>query len=96
MQNLTAAKEQYILSPDKLAKRYKLIGPAENGWTRYKATGSVKGVQFNGQNFGLPGETQFMASWGEPMILKDGDMIVTPDGKEVYRIARKEFGETYN
>lgn len=95
VQNMTAAKEQYILSPDKLAKRYKMIAHVGNGWTKYKATGSVKGLQYKGENFGLPPETQFMASWNEPMALKDGDMIVTPDGKEVYRIARKEFGETY-
>jgi len=29
------------------------------------------------------------------MILKPGDMLVTADGQEVYRIAIKEFNETY-
>lgn len=95
VQNMTAAKEQYILSPDKIAKRYKKIADVGNGWIKFKATGSVKGIQYKGANFDLPPEIQFMASWNEPMALKDGDMIVTPDGKEVYRIARKEFGETY-
>ncbi|MCK5476675.1 MAG: hypothetical protein KAI55_02035 [Candidatus Aenigmarchaeota archaeon] len=38
----------------------------------------------------------FEASWGENMVAKIGDMIVTPPNKdEVYRIAIKEFEETY-
>lgn len=93
--NMTTAKEQYILSSEKLSKRYKLIEKYPDGTERYKAIGSCKGIQFKGAKFNLPSEIQFMASWKEPMVLKDGDMIVTTDGKEVYRIAKKEFTETY-
>lgn len=51
--------------------------------------------EINMDRRGFFGFLKFIASWNEPMLLKDGDMIVTSDGKEVYRIARKEFGETY-
>ena len=84
--NLGGSGEQYILGGDKLAKRYREIG---NGI--YQATGECRGVTYNGP------ETSFQASWGQPMVLKPGDMIVTPLPQmgEVYRIARQEFESTY-
>lgn len=60
------------------------------GWTKYKALGSVKGIRYDDE------EIEFMAIWGQPMVLKKGDMIVTTDGSEVYRIAWKEFNQTYD
>ena len=84
--NLGGSGEEYILGGDKLAKRYREIG---NGI--YQATGECRGVTYNGP------ETSFEASWGQPMVLKPGDMIVTPLPQmgEVYRIARQEFESTY-
>ena len=84
--NLGGSGEEYILGGDKLAKRYREIG---NGI--YQATGECRGVTYNGP------ETSFQASWGQPMVLKPGDMIVTPlpQKGEVYRIARQEFESTY-
>ena len=42
-------------------------------------------------------ELQFTASWGENMILKPGDYIVKEtDSSGYYRIAKKEYEETYN
>jgi hypothetical protein len=84
--NLGGSGEEYILGGDKLAKRYREIG---NGI--YQATGECRGVTYNGP------ETAFEASWGQPMVLKPGDMIVTPlpQKGEVYRIARQEFESTY-
>jgi len=57
----------------------------------YQAKGIAVAVEYGGP------EIQFTASWGEPMVLKPGDMVVSPmpDLNEVYRIARKEFFETY-
>ena len=37
-----------------------------------------------------------MANWGEKMVVRKNDYLVSPlDNSEVYRIARKEFFETY-
>jgi hypothetical protein len=88
----TAAKEEYILSADKLAKRYKELGEgSRDGWKLYQATGEFRGYEYHGE------EMHFIATWGEEMVLKDGDMIGTPlPGKnEVYRIAKAEFLSTY-
>ena len=84
--NLGGSGEEYILSGDKLAKRYKEVGDGI-----YQATGECRGVTYSGP------ETTFQASWGQPMVLKPGDMIVTPlpQKGEVYRIARQEFESTY-
>jgi hypothetical protein len=84
--NLGGSGEEYILSGDKLAKRYKEVGDGI-----YQATGECRGVVYSGP------ETSFQASWGQPMVLKPGDMIVTPlpQKGEVYRIARQEFELTY-
>lgn len=102
VRNLTLAKEKYILTPEKLKSRYQKIDSSENmwsvhgdWWTKYKAIGSVKGIRYNAESLGLPAEMQFMAPWSQPMVLKNGDMIVTTDGSEVYRIAWQEFVETY-
>jgi hypothetical protein len=84
--NLGGSGEEYILSGDKLTKRYKEVGDGI-----YQATGECRGVVYSGP------ETSFQASWGQPMVLKPGDMIVTPlpQKGEVYRIARQEFESTY-
>ena len=50
--NLGGSGEEYILSGDKLAKRYKEVG---NGI--YQATGECRGVEYSGP------ETSFEASW---------------------------------
>ena len=37
-----------------------------------------------------------MAPWGERMVVKSGDYLVAPmNYSEVYRVAEKEFFETY-
>ena len=84
--NIGGSGEEYILTADKLAKRYKELG---NGI--YQAIGECRGVVYNGP------EMSFVASWNEPMTLQPGDMIVTPlpQKGEVYRIAKLEFQQTY-
>jgi hypothetical protein len=68
-----------------------LLSKGVNGWNTYKATGSCQAAVYDGPNI------KFIATWGEEMSLKTGDMICTPlpNGGEVYRIAAKEFSETY-
>lgn len=81
--------EKFILSNDVFLDRNIHIKG-----NRYKANGKSRALEYKGKNM------KFMASWNEPMALKTGDMIVSPykDDKltgEIYRIARKEFDETY-
>jgi hypothetical protein len=84
--NLGGSGEEYILSEEKLNKRY--FNVQGNIW---KAKGECKALMYEGE------PTSFMASWGEPMILKPGDMICSPlpDLNEIYRIAKVEFDSTY-
>jgi hypothetical protein len=86
----TSMKEEYIVSPDMMQARYDFVFDLSEGGI-YKPTGKVKAAIYSG------GEIQFIAKWGRNMTLKCGDMIVTPlpHCKEVYRIAAKEFYESY-
>lgn len=38
----------------------------------------------------------FMAPWGESMVLKPGDYLVREEDGKYYRIAKKEYEMTYN
>jgi hypothetical protein len=105
VRNETAAAEEYIVPAAKFPNLYEYlpglydeVERAEgegSGYLRYKAKGEVDGVMFTAADFGTWNPLTFIAPWGSPMVAKDGDMIVSPDGKEVYRIAATEFAETY-
>jgi hypothetical protein len=86
--NLGGSREEYILTEDKLYKRYSKVEGEGDIW---KAKGECKALEYTGEPM------QFEASWGEAMFLKPGDMICSPlpDLNEVYRIARAEFDSTY-
>jgi len=86
----TSMKEEYIVSPDMMSARYEFIYNLTEGGI-YKPLGRVKAAIYSGE------EILFIAKWGRNMVLKSGDMIVTPlpHCKEVYRIAAKEFYESY-
>lgn len=91
VQNLnTDSKEKYIVTYEVFHQRYEKIQDFEIGYIM-SPKGSVKGCVYQG------GELEFVAAWGRIMIIKPGDMIVTPlpNCNEVYRIARKEFDQTY-
>ncbi len=72
---------------------------AKEGFEEYRSIGRVKAVELTPERceaMKLPSVFHFEAPWGEAMVAKAGDFIVAPpDGAEVYRIARKEFFETY-
>ena len=91
VQNLyTAMREEYIVSADMMFQRYEFVCILDAGGI-YKPKGKVKASIYSGE------EIKFVAKWGRMMTLKPGDMIVTPlpGCKEVYRIAAKEFYESY-
>lgn len=96
LQNLTKANEQYIISGDKFKSRYKeypenyeIPFNPPNGFSFYLPTGTTIAIKYEGE------DTEFIAPWGEPMVIKKGDMLCSIDTVEFYRIAAKEFFETY-
>lgn len=99
VKNQTAAGEVYVVKASKFAARYEWFGIGEGGFEEYRPTGRVTAVELTPERceaMDLPDVFHFEAPWGEAMVAKTGDFIVSPpDGAEVYRIARKEFFETY-
>jgi hypothetical protein len=99
VQNTTEAGECYILPHHKFETRYHFLEEQPDGWSLYEATGTITAVELTAellQTLQLPDVFQFTARWGESMKAEKGDYLATPpDYSEVYRIARKEFFETY-
>lgn len=71
----------------------------EHGWGCYQPKGEILGivVEVNHlDSFNVSSVMEFQAPWRDTMIVRPGDMLVVPAEKdEIYRIAKKEFGETY-
>jgi hypothetical protein len=86
----TSMQEEYIVTSEMMKQRYEFVFDIPPGGI-YKPIGRVRAAIYSGE------EVQFVAKWGRLMVLKAGDMIVTPlpHCKEVYRIAAKEFYESY-
>lgn len=94
VKNLTGAGEMYILTAKKFNARYELKENIDETWSLYRPLGKVKALQVKLETSSK--EIYILAPWGEKMVVKDGDFLVTPlDNSEVYRIAEKEFYETY-
>lgn len=107
--NDTEAKEQYVIKSDKFDKLYELSseevfnftdGDSPFSWFKYKPKGRIYAFEIipffkNEKSFETSGS--FVASWGQEMIYREGDFFCIPisDQEEVYRIAKKEFYETY-
>lgn len=92
VQNIqTEAQEKYIVSPQMFNQRYNFFYFHNNG-AICMPKGKVKAIIYNGE------DCEFIAKWGRIMVLKTGDFIVTPlpSCDEVYRIAAKEFYESYD
>ncbi len=91
VQNIqTEYQEKYIVSHEMFFKRYKFFYYHDKG-AIYMPIGKVKAIIYNGQ------DCEFIAKWDRNMSLKTGDFIATPLPymDEVYRIAAKEFFESY-
>jgi hypothetical protein len=99
VQNQTQAKEEYIIRADKFKQKYKYIARAIGSWSRYMPIGKIIAIELTDkvlQDLNMSSEFQFIAKWGQPMVAKKGDFLALPfDKSEVYRIALKEFWETY-
>jgi len=77
--------EKYILKHDKFLEKYEIINGIAIPEQSYRNVAEYLDEE----------EIMFTASWGELMVLKKNDFLVK-DGDHYYRIARKEFLETYN
>ena len=99
VRNQTGAGEAYIVPANKFSHKYARLRPAGEGWDEYTPLGHIIAVELSPERLtelGLPDTFEFMAAWGQAMIAKAGDYLGGPVTEtEVYRIAHKEFGETY-
>ncbi|MEO1263589.1 MAG: hypothetical protein AAFZ15_32555, partial [Bacteroidota bacterium] len=99
VKNQTDAAELYIVKQEKFMARYAYFKDAPDDFTEYYPTGKVIAIELSNdflREQDLAKEFYFEAPWGEPVIAKENDFLVMPpDQSEIYRIARKEFFETY-
>ncbi len=100
VQNQTEAREQYVVRKEDFLKKYKPVNkPAGKGFSEYRSTGRIIALELTEEKLralGLPRKFYFKTDWGEDMVAKEGDFMGGPtDFSEVYRLARKEFFETY-
>jgi hypothetical protein len=102
VENQTEAKERYIVSGAKFEQRYVKEQGLDGGWGLYKPLGRVKGIKVDRTVLNLfhqQGAFFISAPWDEAQYVEEGDMLVTTlplqQRIEIYRIAHKEFLETY-
>ncbi|MGI9525493.1 MAG: hypothetical protein ACR2MS_00120 [Weeksellaceae bacterium] len=99
VKNQTDAEEMYIMSAEKFEKRYEWLSQVDDEYSLYKPIGKVVAKEIDNtliKQLGHGDEFKFIAPWGEEMVAKKGDYLVSPlSYEEVYRIAKKEFFETY-
>ena len=100
VKNLTEAKEQYLVGRDKFDARYTYVADVDDRWKLYDPIGEVLGIEITRElttSLDVGEEFFIQAPWGSEQLAREGDMFVAPFPKldEVYRVARKEFDETY-
>lgn len=99
VQNQTAAGELYIVPAQKFTQRYTHFRSIDDHWNEYQPIGRIVAAELTPallQQLNLPDEFIFIAPWNDPMTAKAGDFMGGPENlTEVYRLARKEFFETY-
>jgi len=95
IKNIDTSGEEYFISGDKFKDRYVYSGEGKI----YLPTGECEAIKLSTsllEKLNFPSTFEFMAPWGEKMIAKKGDYLATTDGKEIYRIAEKEFYSSYS
>lgn len=101
-------QEEYVVKEEKFKVRYDIIEEPNDTYGRAMAKGEIVGIIANHSIiYHIFGgvynkekdrrEAKFVASWGEEMLLVEGDIIALPYPamNEVYRIERKAFESTY-
>lgn len=99
VENQTSAKERYLVKAETFEKKYTLMDSLGNGWGCYRPKGEIYALEVSEadlEKFGVTDLLEFQAPWKETIIVKPGDFLVIPlEKNEIYRIARKEFTQTY-
>lgn len=99
VENQTSTNELYLIKAETFKKKYTLVQALEHGWGCYQPKGEILGIMVDEvhlNSFNASKVMEFQAPWRDTMVVKPGDMLVVPlDKDEIYRIAKKEFGETY-
>ena len=83
--------EEYIMSKEKFYNRYS-GGEVGDAFSTFKAKGKTWAMEYVGKPI------EFVASWGEKMILKTGDFLCNPEKDkpgDLYRIEKSAFNQTY-
>jgi hypothetical protein len=91
-----SSAETYIISDSIFIKRYDTVDERHiidhQEWTVCLAKGKIEASLYAGET------VQFMAPWNENMICEAEDFIVRPlggDPKDIYRIEKNTFAQTY-
>ena len=99
VENQTSSEEQYLVKSDIFESKYEMVESLGNGWACYKPKGVMKAYEFEEsdlKHFGVIQRLEFQAPWKDTMFVRVGDYLIIPPGnEEIYRVARKEFSETY-
>lgn len=99
VRNQTEAGEEYIVPAHKFEQRYSFLHAIDADWAEYQPKGQILAIELTPERLAaldLQTEFEFIAPWQDPMMAKAGDFMGGPhDLSEVYRLARKEFFETY-
>lgn len=99
VENQTSAKERYLVKSETFEKKYTLMDSLGNGWGCYRPKGEIYALEISNSDLekvNAVDSLEFQAPWKESVVVKQGDFLVVPIEKnEIYRIARKEFIQTY-
>lgn len=99
VKNTTEAGECYLLAAEVVQKRYIPTGNTDGIWEEMAPVAHTWVLLLTPEvlsQTALEAPFHFMARWQEPMIAKRYDYLaMPPDNTEIYRIAAKEFDETY-
>ncbi len=99
VKNKTKAGERYIVKPKVFEKTYEHYKKRKGIYDEYKPNKQILALEIKASFFkkqGYSKELYFVAPWGSKMVLKVNDFLACPlDFSEAYRIAKKEFFETY-
>lgn len=99
VENQTSAYEKYLIKADVFEKKYTLKDSLGNGWGSYRPKGEIYAMNVTESDlakFGADTKMEFQAPWKESIIVKPGDfLVISLEKSEIYRVAKKEFLETY-